>query len=163
MNWLDLTILCLAGLGFVKGLFDGCIKQVISLIGLYIAACASPTVANYIKEYIVQLNWFSDFWVHGVSLVLGFMFVFGIFIIIGKIISKIIGATPLGILNHLMGGMIGALFVLLGVSILLNVFGFIDPKSVILSKEIQIESQLFSPIKELLPTIMPYDLLDYWK
>ena len=32
MNWLDITLLCLAGIGFVKGLFDGIIKQVVSLI-----------------------------------------------------------------------------------------------------------------------------------
>ena len=31
MNWLDITLLCLAGIGFVKGLFDGIIKQVVSL------------------------------------------------------------------------------------------------------------------------------------
>ena len=34
MNWLDITLLCLAGIGFVKGLFDGIIKQVVSLIAL---------------------------------------------------------------------------------------------------------------------------------
>ena len=37
MNWLDITLLCLAGIGFVKGLFDGIIKQVVSLIALVIA------------------------------------------------------------------------------------------------------------------------------
>ena len=29
MNWLDVILLCLAGFGFVKGLFDGVIKQVV--------------------------------------------------------------------------------------------------------------------------------------
>ena len=37
MNWLDITLLCLAGIGFVKGLFDGIIKQVVSLIALVVA------------------------------------------------------------------------------------------------------------------------------
>ena len=37
MNWLDLVLLCLAGFGFVKGLFDGVIKQVVSLIALLAA------------------------------------------------------------------------------------------------------------------------------
>lgn len=36
MNWLDITLLCLAGIGFVKGLFDGVIKQVVSLIALLV-------------------------------------------------------------------------------------------------------------------------------
>ena len=37
MNWLDITLVCLAGLGFVKGLFDGFIKQVVSLLALVLA------------------------------------------------------------------------------------------------------------------------------
>lgn len=37
MNWLDIVLVCLAGIGFVKGLFDGVIKQVVSLIALVVA------------------------------------------------------------------------------------------------------------------------------
>lgn len=37
MNWLDIILVCLAGIGFVKGLFDGVIKQVVSLIALVVA------------------------------------------------------------------------------------------------------------------------------
>lgn len=37
MNWLDILLLCLAGIGFAKGLFDGVIKQVVSLIALMVA------------------------------------------------------------------------------------------------------------------------------
>ena len=36
MNWLDIILVCLAGIGFVKGLFDGVIKQVVSLIALWL-------------------------------------------------------------------------------------------------------------------------------
>ena len=48
MNWLDITLLCLAGIGFVKGLFDGIIKQVVSLIALVIFLRESGGLAERI-------------------------------------------------------------------------------------------------------------------
>ena len=52
MNWLDITLLCLAGIGFVKGLFDGIIKQVVSLIALVIAIFFCGKAAAWLKGYI---------------------------------------------------------------------------------------------------------------
>ena len=49
MNWLDITLLCLAGIGFVKGLFDGIIKQVVSLIALVIAIFFCGKAAAWLK------------------------------------------------------------------------------------------------------------------
>ena len=50
MNWLDITLLCLAGIGFVKGLFDGIIKQVVSLIALVIAIFFCGKAAAWLKD-----------------------------------------------------------------------------------------------------------------
>ena len=55
MNWLDIVILCLAGIGFVKGLFDGCIKQVVSLIALLFAIFFCGEVADWLKDYIMAV------------------------------------------------------------------------------------------------------------
>ena len=60
MNWLDIVILCLAGIGFVKGLFDGFIKQVVSLIALLFAIFFCGEVADWLKDYIMALGWFPD-------------------------------------------------------------------------------------------------------
>ena len=60
MNWLDIVILCLAGIGFVKGLFDGFIKQVVSLIALLFAIFFCGEVADWLKDYIMALGWFPE-------------------------------------------------------------------------------------------------------
>ena len=60
MNWLDITLLCLAGIGFVKGLFDGIIKQVVSLIALVIAIFFCGKAAAWLKGYILALGWFPE-------------------------------------------------------------------------------------------------------
>ena len=56
MNWLDITLLCLAGIGFVKGLFDGVIKQVVSLIALVIAIFFCGKAAAWLKGYILVFS-----------------------------------------------------------------------------------------------------------
>ena len=48
MNWLDILLLLLAGIGFVKGLFDGVIKQVVLLIALWVGIFCCAKVAVWL-------------------------------------------------------------------------------------------------------------------
>ena len=109
MNWLDITLLCLAGIGFVKGLFDGVIKQVVSLIALLV----------------------------------------GIFFCT----TRVVGATPLSVLNHLVGGVLGLCFMMAFVSLLLNSMEMIDKGSVLIPRQAKVESRFYNSVKEIIPTI----------
>ena len=77
MNWLDITLLCLAGIGFVKGLFDGIIKQVVSLIALVIAIFFCGKAAAWLKGYILALGWFPEEGVTYLELYSGFYLDYG--------------------------------------------------------------------------------------
>ena len=77
MNWLDITLLCLAGIGFVKGLFDGIIKQVVSLIALVIAIFFCGKAAAWLKGYILALGWFPEEGVTILSYIAGFILIMG--------------------------------------------------------------------------------------
>ena len=105
MNWLDITLLCLAGIGFVKGLFDGIIKQVVSLIALVIAIFFCGKAAAWLKGYILALGWFPE---EGVT-ILSYIAVYliWVFILAGELVTKVVGATPLSVINHLFGGFSG--------------------------------------------------------
>ena len=103
MNWLDITLLCLAGIGFVKGLFDGIIKQVVSLIALVIAIFFCGKAAAWLKGYILALGWFPEEGVTILSYIAGFILIMGVFILAGELVTKVVGATPLSVINHLFG------------------------------------------------------------
>ena len=111
MNWLDITLLCLAGIGFVKGLFDGVIKQVVSLIALVVAIFFCSKAAAWLKGYIVALNWFPPEGVTILSYVAGFLLIVGVIMLAGEIMSRVVGVTPLSVLNHLGGGVVGLCFI----------------------------------------------------
>ena len=110
MNWLDITLLCLAGIGFVKGLFDGIIKQVVSLIALVIAIFFCGKAAAWLKGYILALGWFPEEGVTILSYIAGFILIMGVFILAGELVTKVVGATPLSVINHLFGGFFGLLY-----------------------------------------------------
>lgn len=158
MNWLDITLLCLAGIGFVKGLFDGIIKQVVSLIALVSAIFFCGKAAAWLKGYILALGWFPTEGVTIISYVVGFFLIMGVFILAGDIVDRVVDATPLTIFNHVLGGAFGLLVTLLFSSLLLNVLEFVDRGSVLIHREAKMESRFYYTVKEIVPTIFPHNL-----
>ena len=75
MNWLDILLLLLVGLGFVKGLFDGVVKQVVSLIAFVAAVLFCAEAAAWLRGYVLALGWFPENGVTVVSYILGFVLI----------------------------------------------------------------------------------------
>lgn len=153
MNWLDITLLCLAGIGFVKGLFDGIIKQVVSLIALLVGIFFCTKAALWLRGYILALGWFPEQGVTVLSYVAGFLLIVGVILLAGEILTRVVGATPLSVLNHLAGGVVGLCFMMAFVSLLLNSMEMIDRGSVLISREAKVESRFYNSVKEIIPTI----------
>ena len=160
MNWLDITLLCLAGIGFVKGLFDGIIKQVVSLIALVIAIFFCGKAAAWLKGYILALGWFPEEGVTILSYIAGFILIMGVFILAGELVTKVVGATPLSVINHLFGGFFGLLVVLVFTSLLLNALEFVDRGSVLIHRQSKIESRFYYSVKQIVPTIFPNHIIN---
>ena len=163
MNWLDITLLCLAGIGFGKGLFDGFIKQVVSLIALVAAIFLCGEAAGWLRGYIVALGWFPEQGVSVLSYVAGFILIMGVLVLAGEIVTKVIDATPLSIINHLGGGALGLLLVLLFTSLSLNLLDLVDRSGVFISQETKVESRFYEPIRQIVPTIYPHNLFSLGK
>lgn len=158
MNWLDITLLCLAGIGLGKGLFDGFIKQVVSLIALVAAIFLCGEAAGWLRGYIVALGWFPEQGVSILSYVAGFVLIMGVLVLAGEIVTKVIDATPLSIINHLGGGLLGLLLSLLFTSLVLNLLDFVDKSSLFISRETKVESRFYEPVRRIVPTIYPHNL-----
>ena len=153
MNWLDITLLCLAGIGFVKGLFDGVIKQVVSLIALLVGIFFCTKAALWLRGYILALGWFPEQGVTVLSYVAGFLLIVGVILLAGEILTRVVGATPLSVLNHLAGGVLGLCFMMAFISLLLNGMEMIDKGSVLIPRGAKVESRSYNSVKEIIPTI----------
>jgi Uncharacterized membrane protein, required for colicin V production len=160
MNWLDIVILCLLGAGLIKGLYDGVIKQVVAIGALIIGIYLCTGVAHWLFGYLTQLEWFPQQAAKLTSYILGFLLIVGVILLAGNIIHKLVSVTPLSILNHLAGGFLGLLLMVLFISFLLNIIEMFDTGSSLLSQELKVESNFYYKIKNIIPNIFPGDLFN---
>lgn len=158
MNWLDITLLCLAGIGFAKGLFDGIIKQVVSLIALVAGIFFCARAAGWLRGYILSLGWFPPEGVTILSYVAGFLLIVGLLMLAGEVVHRVIGATPLSVVNHVVGGFFGLAIITLFVSLAFNMLEVVDQGGVLISRQTKVESRFYYSVKEILPTIFPRNL-----
>ena len=160
MNWLDIVILCLVGFGLIKGLFDGVIKQVVAVVALIIGIYLCSGVANRLCDYLMLLEWFPQEAVLWTSYFLGFFLIVGIILLAGRIVHRIVNATPLSILNHLIGGLIGMALMAVFISAILNIIALVDIQSAILPQEIKEESRFYNSIKNIISSLFPGKLFE---
>jgi membrane protein required for colicin V production len=154
MNWLDIVILCFIGAGLIKGLFDGIIKQVVSLVALIAGIFFCGKMAGWLRTLMTSWG-LPEIGSSVTSYILGFLLIVGILILAGEIMHRVIDATPLSILNHLGGGIFGLLLMILFLSLTFNLLEVLDPRSALISNEIKIESRFYLFIKQIIPAIFP--------
>lgn len=160
MNWLDILLLCLAGAGLIKGLFDGVIRQVVSLVALVAAIVCCAEVAEWLRNYLLRIDGLPEFGITVLSYLLGFMLIVGVLKLVGDSMSRLVGITPLSFLNHLLGGVFGLMFMMFFLSLTLNVLEYIDRNSVWIPQEAKIDSRFYYSIKQIVPTIFPSSLFN---
>ena len=158
MNWLDISLLCLSAAGFVKGLFDGIIKQVATLAALLLAILFCGSAAAWVSSHFINQGSSSSGGITVMSYIIGFLLIVFIVIIVGKLMSSIVNATPLALINHLVGGLLGLFLAVIFLSLFLNVIEIIG-HDVIIGKQTKSESMFYTPIQKVVPTIYPFFLL----
>jgi len=160
MNWLDIVFLCLAGAGLIKGLYDGMIRQVVALGALILGIYLSTGATGFLRGYLMKLDGFPEQMIYPASCFLGFVLIVGVILLAGRVIHNLVSATPLSIFNHIGGGFLGLLLMILFMSFMLNIIEFFDTNSALLPQEIKVESRFYKIIKEIIPDFFPGNLFD---
>lgn len=164
MNWLDILIIVCVAIGLIKGLFDGFIKQVVSFVALVVAILFAGQVAVLIRAFLSGLlgqNSISPPILTGFSYLFAFVLIIILIVLLGKIVSFAIKMTPAKPLNIMLGGLIGACFWILSLSIVFNILGSINKDLKVIPKQIQQNSVFYSKVKNVVPIVYPY-IKDYF-
>jgi len=158
MNWLDIVLIILVVAGLIKGYKDGFIRQIVFFVALISAIYLCSKVAVNLRIYVIQSDWFPEQSTTIISYILAFIMIAGIISCVGWIIHKMISVTPLSLLNHLTGAILGLIVSMLILSLTLNVMDGVDRRSALISRETKEESLLYYYFRELIPTLNPIDL-----
>jgi len=161
MNWLDIVLAVLVSAGLIKGYSDGFIRQIVFFLALIAAIFLCSKVAINLRVYLISTDLFPENSVTIVSFILAFIMIAGIIILAGWIIHKMISVTPLSILNHLAGALLGLMVSILLISLTLNVLEGLDRRSVFIPEETKVESRFYFYIKGLVPAMYPIELFKW--
>ncbi|MBN2862453.1 MAG: CvpA family protein [Bacteroidales bacterium] len=155
MNWIDLVIVIILGIGVVRGFIDGFVKEVAALAALILGIWGAIKFSAFTAAKLY--DWF-DMTGQYVGII-AFMVTFGIIVVVihfvGILADKMIKAISLGFLNRILGILFGLIKNVLILSVIFSVLNAIDARKPFINKSKIAESKLYNPISDIVPAIFP--------
>ena len=164
LNWLDIAIVICVAIGLIKGLRDGFVKQLISLIALVLAIFFAGKIAIPLRNFVLSCitgDGISISLVSALCYIVAFILIIILINLLGKLVHLAIKMTPARPLDILLGGFFGLFIWILSLSILFNIFSALDTNSTIITKPTQSKSIFYERVKKVVPTVYPV-LKDYF-
>lgn len=160
MNWIDITILVVLAVTTIKGLFDGFIKQVSSLLAILFGIAFAGLFFHGFKA--IFLDFFSDM-PEVIATILGyviaFLIIFVVIKLIGTLMRRFFKAASLGSVDYFFGGVLGMIKCLLILSLLCNAIDRLDPQSKhLIPQKVKQDSYMYYALKSIVPTLYHMDL-----
>ncbi|PIB39247.1 CvpA family protein [Maribacter sp. 4G9] len=149
MNFLDIVLGLLLLWGLWKGLSNGLLVEIASIIaiiaGIYGAIHFSYIAGDYLSE---RMDWDEKF-INIAALVITFILIVMAVHLLGKILTKIIDIAMLGILNKLAGAIFGILKVAVILGALLVFLERLNTNFVFPNQEMKANSVLYDPLIDI--------------
>jgi membrane protein required for colicin V production len=156
MNTLDILIVVIVGFCLVRGMFRGIVKEITSIIGVFVGFYAAYTY------YPVVGNWFSGIITNKSYLnILSFFITFTIWFLavgfVGVVLKYLLKAVALGWADRILGGTLGIVKAVLIASVLLvPLTTFLPQKSPV------IKNSFFAPhvstLSEKMVAVVPKEM-----
>ena len=160
MNYIDIILGVLLLLAAIRGFGKGLVAEVASLAALILGRWGAIRFSHLTGEMLVNFFELQSKYMGLISFFVTFILIVVAVQIIGNVVHKLINSLALGLLNRLAGVLFGVLKTALILSVVLIVFDEVDENVGILPPEKKARSQVYEPVKNLVPSIFPF--LDFW-
>lgn len=161
MNYIDLVLGIILIIAAIQGFRKGFIVELASLAALVLGIWGGIKFSDWTADFITDITGYQSKNLNTIAFIVTFIAIVIIIHILGKILDNAIKAVALGFLNRLAGIIFGVLKTAVILSILLLLFDSIDENVHILPSSQKAESKLYSPMKQLVPTLFPF--IKLWK
>ena len=145
MNYIDIAILVLIVLGAIRGFIRGLIIEVTTLLGLAAGIYASMKYAYLIEGVLKDFMDISPEYSSYVALSITFILVVVFVFVLGKLLTKLIDIILLGLVNKLLGAVMGAIKVAMILCVLIMIINTLNEKFLFIGEETLEKSILFYP------------------
>ena len=145
-HWLDIVILVFVGWFGFKGLKNGLIKELVSIIALILGIWATVKFSN------VVASWLGDSQlIRSAAFILIFLIVLVLVYFVGKLVESIVKIVLPSLLNHLFGLLFGVGKVVIVFSVFFYCIQKIDSKEILLKPEFKKQSLTYRYIEPVFP------------
>jgi len=156
MNYvIDIFILLCLGWGAYKGFRKGFIIQSFVILALVLAIWGGFAFAEKLEPFMQRIFQITN----PTSYIISFIAIFLLIIIIvytsGFLVSKVVDAVSLGMMNRLSGAIFGILANALILSVLIMLFNRVNEKKHWIKSEILEKTYLYKPVEKVAPAIFP--------
>ena len=151
MNALDIVIVIFIALLVFKGVKNGFIISLASLMALTLGIYAAVHFSNYMKKILVD-NFHPDgHWLPVASFALTFLAVVVLVMLIAKAVEKLVDLTGMGLFNHLLGGLFNLVKGIIIVSVLLFIITSLDRGENLITQKSKKESVVYPYVSKAFP------------
>ncbi len=155
MNLVDVVIVIILILGFVRGAMRGLIVELASLValiaGIYGAIHFSYFAIDFLGE---KLSWDEEY-IKIAGFALTFLLIVLLILLIGKLLTKLAGMIALGIVNRILGGIFGLIKFAFLLSVIVMFLTNLNKNITFLEEGHFKTSILLKPIKKIAPIVLP--------
>ena len=113
VNYIDIIVLLFLLWGAYRGFSKGLIIEVATLLGLVFGVYVAIKYSSYTEDILVDFLNISSRYISYIALAVTFVLVAIVVYIIGKLLTKLIDIISLGLINKLLGTILGLLSILL--------------------------------------------------
>ena len=160
MNYIDLVLGILLLLAAFRGFSNGFVAELASLLALILGIWGAIHFSHLMAGFIVDTFDYQPKHLGLIAFLITFLIIVVIIYLIGKAVETLLYAIALGFLNKLAGILFGIIKSAIILSVLLLIFDEFDEDAHILPQDQKAESHMYEPIKDLVPTILPF--LNIW-
>jgi len=156
MNYIDMILGIILIIAAIQGFRKGFIIEAASLAALVLGIWGAIKFSDWTAGYISKTFDYHPESLNTIAFVITFVVIVVLVHILGKILDTTVKAVALGFLNRLAGIIFGVLKTAVILSILLLLFDSVDENVHILPSKQKAESKIYSPMKQLVPTLFPF-------
>jgi membrane protein required for colicin V production len=122
MTWIDILILCVLALSVIVGLVRGLVFELMSLVGWLVAYLGAGWLSPFIAPY-VPVGPVGSSVNHAAAFAAAFVAVLIAWSIVSRLVRLLLHATPLSIVDRLLGAIFGSARGVLAVLAIITVLG----------------------------------------
>jgi len=156
MNYIDLVLGVILIIAAIQGFRKGFIVELASLAALILGIWGAIKFSDWTAGFITKNTGFHSEHLSVIAFVITFIAIVIVIHILGKVLDNAVKAVALGFLNRLAGIIFGVLKTAVILSIFLLLFESVDENVRILPEKQKAESKIYSPMKQLVPTLFPF-------